>query len=92
MIARAIFDNFTLLSRLSPLLCSAQEIAVFQEHTLRVMTDLAQSLLSFSLDYTPQLLDEYMGLFCDACRVHILAAKMPRPLVLQVRIPCLLVT
>lgn len=56
---------------------------MFQEHTLRVMTDLAQSLLPFSLDYTPELLDAYMGLFTAACRVHIIAANMPRPLILQ---------
>jgi hypothetical protein len=49
------------------------------------MTDLSQSLLAFSLNYTPQLLDAYMGLFVDACKVHILAAKVPRALIIQVR-------
>lgn len=61
-----------------------QEVAIFQEHTLRVMTDMSQSLLPFSVAYTPQLLDAYMCLFVDACKVHMLAARVPRALIIQV--------
>uniref|UniRef100_A0A7S1X4R1 Uncharacterized protein n=1 Tax=Tetraselmis chuii TaxID=63592 RepID=A0A7S1X4R1_9CHLO len=72
-----------ILECLGPVYGLFEEIAIFQEHTLRVMTDLSQSLLAFSLNYTPQLLDAYMGLFVDACKVHILAAKVPRALIIQ---------
>jgi len=72
-----------IVAELAPLYGLLEEIAIFQEHTLRVLTDLSQSLLPFSLEYTPELLDSYMGLFTEACKIHILAAKMPRPLILQ---------
>jgi len=70
-------------SCLAPLYGLLEDIAIFHEHTVRVLTDVSQSLLPFSLSYTPEILEAFMGLFVAACRVHMLAVKMPRPLILQ---------
>mmetsp|Transcript_42380 Transcript_42380/g.108423 ORF Transcript_42380/g.108423 Transcript_42380/m.108423 type:complete len:1253 (-) Transcript_42380:98-3856(-) len=72
-----------ILQCLAPAYGLFEEVAIFQEHTLRVMTDMSQSLLPFSVAYTPQLLDAYMCLFVDACKVHMLAARVPRALIIQ---------
>lgn len=41
------------------------------------------SVASLSLEFTPQLLSDYMQLLCNAVRVHLLARGMPRALVIQ---------
>lgn len=67
-----------------------QDAAVFQERTVQFLLHVDCAVLhhvdrvaSLSLDYTPQLLSNYMQLFCNAVRLQLLARGMPRRLIIQ---------
>ena len=60
-----------------------QDIGSFQQHSVRLLTSLAQCMAPFSLDYTPSLLEQYMHLFCKTARLQLLLQDYPSRLVVQ---------
>ena len=62
---------------------TSQDIGSFQQHSVRLLTSLAQCMAPFSLDYTPSLLEQYMQLFCKTARLQLLLRDYPSRLVVQ---------
>ena len=67
-----------------------QDVALFQQRTVQFLLHMDQSILQhvdhvahLSMDYTPELLGGYMTLFCNAIRLQLLAASMPKALIIQ---------
>ena len=69
--------------RMKWLCAPLQDIGSFQQHSVRLLTSLAQCMAPFSLDYTPSLLEQYMHLFCKTARLQLLLRDYPSRLIVQ---------